>query len=73
MCEQVEHACHIAQSAFVRVHGGAYAERHHHEAYLRDSGEGEHTLDVALYARHTGGIECGECAYVGYQVQYMGA
>ena len=34
MRKQMEHACHITQSAFVGIQGGAYAERHHHKAYL---------------------------------------
>ena len=70
--KQVEHACHITQSAFVRVCGCTYAERYHHKAYLRDGGEGEYTLDVTLHTSHAGGIECGECAYIGHEVQHVG-
>ena len=70
--KQMEHTCHIAQPAFVRVHGSTYAESHHHKAYLRDGGEGEHTLDVALHTGYAGGVERCECAYIGDEVQHMG-
>ena len=49
--EEVEHACHVTQAAVMRVGRSTYAQSHHHEADLRDGGEGQHALDVAL---HTG-------------------
>src|SRR5574344_1450761 len=40
-----------------------YAEGYHHKRNLRDGGEGENTLDVALGASHGSGIESGEDTY----------
>ena len=40
----------------------ANAERHHHKGYLRDGGESEDALDVALRAGNGGSIERGEHA-----------
>ena len=64
--EQVEHGRHVAQRADVVMAGGQFgadAEGHHHEGNLRDGGEGQHALDVALGTGHGGGIEGGEDAH----------
>ena len=37
-----------------------YAKGYHHKRNLRDGGEGENSLDVALGASHGSGIESGE-------------
>ena len=63
--EQMEHTGHVAQLGVVVEDGTmmtrqADAESHHHEGNLRDGGEGQHTLDVALGASHGSGIEGGD-------------
>ena len=74
--EEVEHAGHIAQTAVVEVFavaGEAYAESHHHEGNLRDSGEGKHALDVALCAGDGSGIEGGEGTYPNNDGETLGS
>ena len=70
--EEVEHAGHVTQASFVRVGRGTYAESHHHEADLRNGGEGQHTLDVALHAGYRCRIESGEGTHVGHDVKRLG-
>ena len=74
--EEVEHGGHVTQRAHVLVTGGIFGadtERHHHEGYLRNGGEGQHTLDVALAAGHGGGVEGGEGSYPGHYVKGTGS
>lgn len=70
--EQMVHTCHITQSTMMRVGGCTYAERHHHKTNLRDGGECQYPLDIALHTGHCGGIESGKCSYVCYDVQHAG-
>ena len=75
MGEEVEHGGHVTQTTMVLMSGGdfgTYAEGHHHEGYLRNGGEGEHTLDVALSAGHGSGIESGEGADPGHDAEGVG-
>ena len=64
MSKEVEHTSHVAQLRVVVEHGlmsgQLYTEGHHHKGNLRDGGEGEHTLDVALGASHGSSIESGD-------------
>ena len=73
MGEEVEHRGHVSETACVRVVRCADTQRHHHECYLRDCGEGKHPLDVGLRTCHHCGIERCECAYVCYKVQHFGS
>ena len=72
MGEEVEQTGHIAQPALMGIGGGADAQGYHHESDLGDGGEGEHALDVALYAGHTGGVEGGKGSGIGHEVQHVG-
>ena len=62
--EEMEHGGHVAQRTMCVNHSlvarHANAEGHHHEGYLRNCGEGEHALDVALRTSHSRSIERGE-------------
>ena len=73
VCKEVEHRGHIAETTVVRIVRSTYSECHHHECYLRNCGEGEHSLDICLCTGHHRCIECGECAYVCNDVQHFGS
>ena len=73
MGEEVEHGCHVAESAFMRICGRAYTESHYHEADLRDGAECQHPLDIALHAGYCRGIKGRECTHVCSDVEYIGS
>ena len=74
--EEVEHGGHVTQRTHVFVAGGVFGadtERYHHERNLRDGGEGQHALDVALAAGHGGSVEGGEGSHPGHYVKGSGS
>ena len=70
--EEVEHRGHVPQSARMGIGRGADAQRHDHEADLRNGTERQHTLDVALHAGHDGGIKRRKGPDIGRPVQHLG-
>ncbi len=70
--EQVEHGGHVAKRTYVFVPRSVFcanAERHHHKRNLRDGGEGQYALNVALAASHCGSVESGEGTYPSHNVK----
>ena len=66
--EQVEHGSHVTDAALA-LQRRDDAKGHEHVSYLRDSGERETALDVALAASHRGSVERGEGRDVSHVVQ----
>ena len=76
--EEVEHRGHVAQRRVIvdcrsMVSGQTSTQCHHHKGDLRNGGEGQYALDVALGTSHGSGIESGERTYPYHDGEAVGS